>query len=183
MPFKRKSGWTVESIKKMIYDGKSMVEIGEFYSLSRQRIKQICVRHNLPSTVETKQKIKADRYFAKWGDREKTDVYDACRTKFRAKKASARALGIEWTIQFGELVWPKECPILGMEIDYFAEKTQENSPSFDRIDPSKGYVSGNVQVVSWRANRIKNDGSASEHRKIADYLDNLAEGPKPERKY
>jgi hypothetical protein len=60
--------------------------------------------------------------------------------------------------------------LLGIELDYFAERTQENSPSFDRVDSSKGYVKGNVIVCSWRANRIKNDGTAEEHRKIYEFL-------------
>ena len=38
----------------------------------------------------------------------------------------------------------------------------ENSPSLDRIDPGKGYVKGNVQVISMQANRMKNDGSIEE---------------------
>jgi hypothetical protein len=176
MPFKKKSDWTVEEIKILIEEGKSMKEIGDFFGLSRQRIKQICEKHKLPSTVKTRQQIRAEAYFAKWGNKEKTDLYTVCREKFRRKKASAKTKGIDWTVQFGELEWPKECPILGLEIDYFAEERQENSPSFDRIDPSRGYVAGNVRIVSWRANRIKNDGSAKEHRLIAEYLENIFKG-------
>jgi hypothetical protein len=92
------------------------------------------------------------------------------REKYRLKKANANRSGKEFTIAFGELDFPTHCPILGIELDYFSEGRQENSPSFDRFDPSKGYVSGNVAVVSWRANRIKNDGTADEHQKIADWM-------------
>jgi len=37
-----------------------------------------------------------------------------------------------------------------------------NSPSLDRIDNSKGYVKGNVIVVSWRYNSLKKDGTPAE---------------------
>jgi hypothetical protein len=43
----------------------------------------------------------------------------------------------------------------------------------DRIIPEEGYVAGNVNVVSYRANRIKNDGTAEEHLKIADWMDSM----------
>lgn len=39
--------------------------------------------------------------------------------------------------------------------------------SLDRIDPRKGYVKGNVWIISYRANLIKNDGTAEEHEMIA----------------
>jgi hypothetical protein len=57
-----------------------------------------------------------------------------------------------------------------MELDYFSDSRTENSVTFDRIDPSKDYISGNVVIISWRANRIKNDGTAEEHQKIADFI-------------
>jgi hypothetical protein len=33
-----------------------------------------------------------------------------------------------------------------------------------------GYIKGNVAVISNRANRIKNDGNADEHERIANYI-------------
>ena len=147
-----------------------MAEIGRHFQLSRQRVKQIADKLNAPAGMVVRRQKKAELYFQKWGNKEKTDLYDACRLKFRRKKANARSAGHEWTLQFGHLDWVEYCPILGIRLDYFAEKTQENSPSFDRIDPSKGYVTGNVEIVSWRANRIKNDGTSEEHERIAQYI-------------
>ena len=90
--------------------------------------------------------------------------------KFRAKKYNAISAGIEWDIDFGDLEFPVTCPVLGIEIDYWADTRQENSVSFDRIDSTKGYVKGNVLIMSWRANRIKNDGTAEEHKKIYEFM-------------
>lgn len=39
--------------------------------------------------------------------------------------------------------------------------------SLDRVDPAKGYVKGNVWIVGYRANLVKNDGTAEEHELIA----------------
>jgi hypothetical protein len=175
MPFKKKSDWSSEKIKALIDEGKSLTEIGEVFGISRQRVKQICQKYKLPNTVLVKQKIKQAKYFDKWGNKSDTDLYAVCRRKFFAKKNHAKRVGIDWDIKFGAIEWPEKCPILGIELNYFAEERQDASPSFDRTDPSKGYVAGNVRIISWRANRLKNDGSAKEHRLIAEYLDNLAE--------
>jgi hypothetical protein len=37
------------------------------------------------------------------------------------------------------------------------QKRSENSPSLDRIRPERGYVPGNVRVLSDRANRLKSN--------------------------
>ena len=147
--------------------------------VSRQRIKQLTKVFNIDSfSIRQKQleKEHTDKMFKKWGsgwaDKEhrKSLVYQTMREKFRKKKANARKTGVEFTIDFGELTFPTHCPILGIELDYFAENRAENTVSFDKINPKLGYVSGNVVIISWRANRIKNDGTADEHQKIADFL-------------
>lgn len=172
MPFYKKT--PIEAVKTALESGKSYVEIGEELKLSKQRIQQIAKKLGINS-VKQKQALRKEKYQQKWGKRENTDFYKACREKFRRKKANALATGYEWTVNFGELEWPTHCPILDIELDYFSEYRAENSPSFDRLDSSRGYVTGNVVVVSWRANRIKNDGTLEEHRKIMEYLENITQ--------
>ena len=74
--------------------------------------------------------------------------------KYRAKKK-----GIEFTIKSSELVIPTYCPLLGVELKYNEGRAQGNSFSIDRIDNSKGYIPGNVWVISHRANMIKSDAT------------------------
>lgn len=68
-----------------------------------------------------------------------------------------------------DISFPEKCPVLGIEMNY-NDPASEGYRQFDEIVPKKGYVSGNVKVISKRANRIKNDGTAEEHLKIADYI-------------
>jgi hypothetical protein len=168
-------------IKEMALRGEKLEVIGKSLSIpvTRQRIKQLTLKFNIDSfgIRQTQlQKEHNEKMFKKWGpawaDKEhrKSLIYQTMREKFRAKKANASRAGFEFTIDFGELTFPTHCPILGIELDYFSENRAENTVTFDRINSDKGYISGNVAIISWRANRIKNDGTADEHQKIADFL-------------
>ena len=52
------------------------------------------------------------------------------------------------------------------------EKRSDNSPSLDKFFPSLGYVKGNVQIISWRANHLKSDGTPEEWEKVAKWCKN-----------
>jgi hypothetical protein len=159
--------------------GKTLDEIGKHFGVSRQRIQQVFSRYQVdPESIGVKLRTKrsreteAARYWCKWGDKDQ-QLYAEKRQKYRAKRSNAKRAGVEFSIPFSELVFPTHCPVLGIELDYVSEGRKENSVSFDRIDPTKGYVSNNVVVVSLRANRIKNDGTPEEHQKIADFYKNM----------
>ena len=82
----------------------------------------------------------------------------------------AKKKGIECTIVASDLLIPTICPVLGLEINFGRGLFHDGSPSLDRFDNSKGYSVSNVSVISNRANTIKSDGTADEHRKIADWI-------------
>lgn len=92
--------------------------------------------------------------------------------RFRGRKR-----GLEATIMPGDLAWPEVCPVLGIRLDY-PERSgmrkdappQPNWPSLDRWDSGKGYVPGNVFVISYRANTLKNNATLEEYLLVADYL-------------
>jgi hypothetical protein len=179
MPFKSRVNWKAE-ISNIKYHGSmgiTMAGLARKYGVSRQRMKQV-VDKLIPNWSDNygfavNRKIKAEEFGRKWDPKTKTELYRKQREKFRLKKYHAKRIGWEWSIEFQDIVWNTHCPILGVELDYFSESIKENSPSFDQIDAGKGYVAGNVHIISWRANRIKNNGTSEEHRKIADYLDSL----------
>lgn len=85
--------------------------------------------------------------------------------KYRAKKNK-----IEFNIDISDIIIPEYCPIL--KIPLFTRKGHSgpNSPSLDRIDPSKGYVKGNVQVISHKANTIKSDATLQELLDFATWV-------------
>ncbi len=91
---------------------------------------------------------------------------------FVAARSRARQSGLEFNIERSDLIIPEFCPVLGIKIERGIGKGKKTdaSPSLDRIDNSKGYIKGNVMIISFRANTIKNNGSMEEHQKIIDYM-------------
>lgn len=64
--------------------------------------------------------------------------------------------GLPFGISLADIIIPSTCPALGIPVRLTAGRSP-HSPSLDKIVPSKGYVSGNVRVISDRANRLKSD--------------------------
>jgi len=90
---------------------------------------------------------------------------------YEARKR-AKEFGLPCTITEEDIVIPEFCPILRVRLIRGAiDNNRDSCPSLDRIRPELGYVKGNVAVMSYRANRIKNDATADEHRRIADWMD------------
>jgi hypothetical protein len=70
-------------------------------------------------------------------------------------------------------VWPSDnhCPILGIKL-VGQGKTKPESPTLDRIHPDRGYVVGNIAVISYAANRSKqNITDPNVFNKLADWLE------------
>lgn len=77
-------------------------------------------------------------------------------------KQRARRGGLPFDIDVTDVVVPEHCPLLGLRLVPFGGKRVDETPSLDRIDATKGYVKGNVWVISWRANRLKSDAAFEE---------------------
>jgi len=86
-------------------------------------------------------------------------------------KSRAKKLGLEFNLEPEDFIIPEFCPIFGVKLERGGKGYHENAPSVDRLDPRKGYVKGNISIISFRANRIKADATAAELRIIADWID------------
>ncbi len=88
-----------------------------------------------------------------------------------AARKRAKDLGLEFSISADDIEVPAECPVLGIPIEIaVGGGPSDGSPSLDRIDSTRGYVRGNVAVISFLANRIKSNGTAEQHEKIAAWM-------------
>lgn len=88
-------------------------------------------------------------------------------------KTSAKKKGLKFTITRKDIVLPEYCPVLDIKIGFYkGKKNRDSTMSLDRIDNSKGYVPGNVEVISFRANRLKNDATRNEIVRLYHHYNN-----------
>lgn len=101
---------------------------------------------------------KNPQYYREQGIRLRTD--NPAKRLIRSTKNSARDKHLEHTITEEDLILPEYCPYLNLQINYNAGTGKHMlNPSVDRIDPTKGYVKGNVEVISNLANTMKCNAS------------------------
>lgn len=85
------------------------------------------------------------------------------RNKIKERAARrAREKNMEINIDAEDILLVEKCPLLNIKLEYCSPKITKYSPSIDRIDNSKGYVKGNVQIISFLANKIKGTASINE---------------------
>lgn len=84
----------------------------------------------------------------------------------------AKRRGLEFDLDVEDIVLPDLCPVLGvaMSLGTGSGKRSWQSYSVDRIDPTKGYVKGNIQIMCMRANVMKNDASVEELQAFAAWV-------------
>ena len=83
----------------------------------------------------------------------------------------AKTRGFEFNITIDDIVIPEFCPLLGISIFTGNKENYNNSPSLDRVDNTKGYIKGNVKVISTLANNMKNSGTIEQLLEFAKNIE------------
>lgn len=120
---------------------------------------------------EQKRKSRLNNYEA--------EIYRKCR--YRAEQR-----GLDFNLDISDIVIPDVCPILEVPFVYGDKGDYSYPPSINRIDNSKGYVKGNIQIISMKANTMKNSANPEELYKfcknILRYSPNCPKGTELEDK-
>lgn len=86
--------------------------------------------------------------------------------EYAANRARRRGLDFNITLEDVLEVWTDTCPVFKEELtDTYGSGKSVRSPynySLDRIDSSKGYIKGNLQILSYKANLMKSDATPKE---------------------
>ena len=85
----------------------------------------------------------------------------------RLTKSSAKNRNIEHNITIDDIIIPKICPILKTK---FNLKDFKYTYSVDRVDNNKGYIKGNIQIISNLANSMKRNATNEELKLFADNI-------------
>lgn len=135
--------------------------ITDFYA-SNKRLCKPCHSANVREKEKARRKVSPESFLL-------------INARSRAKK-----LGIPFDITVDDIHIPTHCPILQIKLDRDIGE-RASCPSLDRIVPSLGYVKGNVDVISFEANYLKNANTLDTVEKIRRYIkDHLWEARKRE---
>ena len=89
-------------------------------------------------------------------------------------KSRAKQKNMEFNVEPEDIKIPETCPIFNYPLLKQLVKgkfgPRYNSPSVDRIDNTKGYVKGNIQIISHKANSMKSNATPEELLKFAYWV-------------
>lgn len=122
---------------------------------------------NKPENKERRKKLSKKAYLNRMVDLGQSYV------KSMLNRAKARAIlkNLEFNLSIDDILIPEYCPILNIKLEYYQKQGgSDNSPALDRIDNNKGYIKGNIQVISNKANRIKTNATLSEIEAVYLFL-------------
>lgn len=108
----------------------------------------------------------------KRGYERERQYYDTFLARYLLTTARKRAKekGIACTIREEDIHVPVLCPIMGVRLGRARGAFDKSSPSLDRVDSTLGYIPGNVRVISWFANKLKNDMTLDQAEKLVSYM-------------
>lgn len=145
-------------------------------SANKDKLSSHCKVCDKISQEKTKRKTVQQRldYGRKYQAEKRKDFNYRIKMLVNASKQRARLKGIEHNITVEDVLelYPVDgkCPVFGITLEFGNAGFRDNSPSIDKIDPNLGYTKDNIQIISWRANRLKVDATIEELELLLAYL-------------
>lgn len=81
---------------------------------------------------------------------------------WHAALVRSREHKVAFEIEVEDIHIPECCPVYGFPLIIEPGPVRPNTPTLDRSKPGLGYVVGNIQVISSKANTIKNNATIEE---------------------
>lgn len=85
-------------------------------------------------------------------------------------KRRAELSNVPFDLEESDILIPEYCPVFGVKLEHSKGQPSDNSPSLDRIIPELGYVKGNIQVISYLANRMKSSATPEQLKIFAEWI-------------
>lgn len=140
-----------------------------FPNLTKGNLRAVFRRHEVAAVTDI-MPVDRTRF---WNHGDASNVVNPIKKMLTSARNRARQRGLDFDLTFDDLEWTGICPVFGIPLVPGKGRSNFASPSLDRIDNSKGYVKGNVIIVSLRANTIKNSATPEELTTVAKFYTDL----------
>lgn len=112
----------------------------------------------------------------KWHSQRSSEARGVKAIMLTNARARAKKRGIPFGLTESDFDVPEKCPVLGYYLERGKGNNQFNSPSLDQIIPGLGYIPGNIEVISLKANFMKQDATPEELIRFAKhYLERFSQ--------
>ena len=162
--YRKKNKGHIAEYKKEYYQ-KNKERISEYGKEYRKENKELIVEYN-------------KEYYQK-RNKPTPDMYRFFSNKASKLKTKSRENKIPYDLdgKYLQSIYPEDgkCPALNIEMKAGSDSDWRLSPSVDRIDPSGGYIRGNVIWISWLANCIKSSARPKQIIAVGKFYKQLEE--------
>jgi hypothetical protein len=117
---------------------------------------------------EVEEKVAKLKDYEHWVSERNYNYTDVKDRLVASAKQRAKRFSIKFSIDFRDFDIPLVCPLRGVPLKVGTGQHTDDSPSLDRKDPRKGYLKGNVWVISHKANRMKGNFTPDELRTFCE---------------
>ena len=143
------------------YHKKKLESGAKYRKTHKEQIQKYSSEYNMrPEVVDRK---------AEWHQNKKAnrDIHGQIVDMVIRAKARAIEKGVPFDITVDDVEFVEICPLLNIPLNWNHGPRVKNTPSLDRIIPEKGYVKGNIRIISNLANMMKSYASNEELRTFA----------------
>ena len=144
----------------------------------RSRAKEAKLKYAKKYQADKKERLKVDPEYREHIRKQKRENSrkNIQATMLAQARNRANRKGIEFDIDVSDIIIPDICPLLKVPFILGTKEDYLYTPSLDRLDSTKGYVKGNVRVITMLANSMKNvannDQLLTFAQNINEYLNN-----------
>ena len=149
-----------------------VLPVEEFYKYAKSKDG---LTHHCQHCYRKYRKEKQEHYRQYMENRRKTDNehvkqiknkswqnLDPRKKMLQQAKNRCNRKNLEFNLELKDIILPPVCPLLEIPFVVGTRDNYEHTYSLDRINSSKGYIKGNVWVITKLANSMKNSASKEE---------------------
>ena len=96
----------------------------------------------------------------------------SCLLRAARTRAKKQNIPVDIDLDYLESIAPNQCPIFKIEFSWGqgTQKEYQQGPSLDKIIPELGYVKGNVQIISYKANTMKSNATPEQLLQFSKWI-------------